>query len=236
MSSLLSTGRTRRLAMVLLIMTLLLTALPTAAFAAPAAAPMANGYHVVKPGQTLSGIAKYYGVTVHALARANGISNPSRIYVGQKLHIPPVKSVDHDYGKKYGHGVGCTTYHYVQKGDTLSGIGKWFGVSTSALAAVNGISNASHIRKGQRICIPSPYKGVGHYDNKYDDKKYDDKKYDGHYGDHHGGHYGATYRVKHGDSLSKIARWYGVSVHYLVRINHLANANHIYVGQVLRVG
>lgn len=44
--------------------------------------------HVVKVGQTLSGIASLYGITAWGLAQANNISNPSLIYAGQVLIIP----------------------------------------------------------------------------------------------------------------------------------------------------
>lgn len=44
--------------------------------------------HVIRPGETLAAIAYRYGVTVHALAVANGISNPSRIVAGRVLSIP----------------------------------------------------------------------------------------------------------------------------------------------------
>jgi hypothetical protein len=44
--------------------------------------------YVVKPGDNLSSIAKYAGVSMHELARLNGISNPNFIYVGQKLQMP----------------------------------------------------------------------------------------------------------------------------------------------------
>lgn len=44
-------------------------------------------YHIVRPGQSLTGIANWYGVNVNALARRNGISNPSTIYPGQRLVI-----------------------------------------------------------------------------------------------------------------------------------------------------
>ena len=43
--------------------------------------------YTVKSGDTLSVIARKYNTTVSALANANNISNPSRIYVGQKLTI-----------------------------------------------------------------------------------------------------------------------------------------------------
>ncbi|MEV8055143.1 GH25 family lysozyme [Streptomyces antimycoticus] len=41
----------------------------------------------VKSGDTLSGIAAKYGTTVAKLSKANGISNPNRIYAGQTLEI-----------------------------------------------------------------------------------------------------------------------------------------------------
>ena len=43
--------------------------------------------YVVKPGDTLSGIAAKYGTTYQELARKNGISNPNLIYPGQVLKI-----------------------------------------------------------------------------------------------------------------------------------------------------
>jgi LysM repeat protein len=45
-------------------------------------------YHVVQPGETLSGIALKYGTTPWAIAAANGISNTGQIYAGQTLRIP----------------------------------------------------------------------------------------------------------------------------------------------------
>ena len=47
-----------------------------------------TGTHVVQPGENLFRIALKYGVTVEALAVANGISNVNLIYPGQKLRIP----------------------------------------------------------------------------------------------------------------------------------------------------
>lgn len=53
----------------------------------PAPAP-AGGTYVVQPGDSLARIAASYGVTVSALAQANGIDNPNLIYPGQTLTIP----------------------------------------------------------------------------------------------------------------------------------------------------
>ena len=45
-------------------------------------------WHHVYYGQTLSGIAAWYGVSTWALARANGIHNPNMLYAGRNLCIP----------------------------------------------------------------------------------------------------------------------------------------------------
>lgn len=47
-----------------------------------------NKTHIVQPGETLYLIALRYGMTVDALAAANSITDPDRIYVGQVLIIP----------------------------------------------------------------------------------------------------------------------------------------------------
>lgn len=44
--------------------------------------------HRVQPGESLASIARRYGVSLAALAQANGLSNPNRIVVGQVLVIP----------------------------------------------------------------------------------------------------------------------------------------------------
>lgn len=44
--------------------------------------------YIVKSGDTLSGIAKRFNVTVAELVSANGIKNPNLIRVGQVLMIP----------------------------------------------------------------------------------------------------------------------------------------------------
>jgi len=48
-----------------------------------------SGYeHVVKAGQTLSEIAKAYGVTASVISKANKLKNPDDLRVGQTLFIP----------------------------------------------------------------------------------------------------------------------------------------------------
>jgi LysM repeat protein len=45
--------------------------------------------HTVLQGESLLGIASQYGITLDALAAANGITNTNHVFVGQLLKIPP---------------------------------------------------------------------------------------------------------------------------------------------------
>lgn len=54
----------------------------------PSPSPGCPKHYTVVAGDTLSGIAARFGSTVDKIARANGISNPNLIYVGQRLIIP----------------------------------------------------------------------------------------------------------------------------------------------------
>ncbi len=47
--------------------------------------------HVVRPGESLSGIAFRYGVGIQRLMTVNGLYNPNFLAVGQVLLIPPVE-------------------------------------------------------------------------------------------------------------------------------------------------
>jgi LysM repeat protein len=42
----------------------------------------------VQPGETLSSIARLYGVTYEAIMEANGMDDPNLLEVGQELIIP----------------------------------------------------------------------------------------------------------------------------------------------------
>ena len=56
-------------------------------------AHVAQGVHVVAPGETMMGIAHKYGITLNALARANNMQPFGKISVGQPLTIPGSHSV-----------------------------------------------------------------------------------------------------------------------------------------------
>lgn len=50
--------------------------------------PSSSRWHTVEDGESLYSIGKRYGIAYQRIARANGIADPSRIFVGQRLAIP----------------------------------------------------------------------------------------------------------------------------------------------------
>ena len=98
--------------------------------------------YVVQRGDTLYSIARRYGTTVQAIALANRIPNPSRIFVGQRLVI---------------HGtcapVPPSRVHVVQRGETLYSIARRYGTSVWAIALANNLRNPNIIYAGQRLII-----------------------------------------------------------------------------------
>lgn len=129
----------------LVLSALLLSALPVAA------APVhQGGIHVVQPGENLSSIAVYYGVSTAALAQANGITNPNWIYVGQRLTIPGAGGSSSDGSSSDS---SSSSVHVVSAGQNLSSIAAYYGLNLWTLASINGISNPNQIYAGQRLLL-----------------------------------------------------------------------------------
>ncbi len=103
------------------------------AWAQPAAA---QREHTVRPGQSLSRIARRYRVRVQDLAAANGLTVRSELREGQTLRIPERGT------------------HYVRAGQTLSHVAAEHGVSVADLARVNRIRRDATLQVGQRLLLP----------------------------------------------------------------------------------
>ena len=49
----------------------------------------ASGFHTVRQGETLLGIARQYGVTLPDLVAWNNVTDPNQIHVGQTIRVAP---------------------------------------------------------------------------------------------------------------------------------------------------
>jgi len=58
----------------------------------------ATSIHEVKPGETLSELAKAYGVPIAEIEKANTGVDPKRLRIGAKLVMPPTPSRDYETG------------------------------------------------------------------------------------------------------------------------------------------
>jgi LysM repeat protein len=166
-----------------------------------------SSVHVVRPGENLFRIALRYGVTVDALAAINGLSNVSRIYVGQRLAIPT--------GGIASPTTASAGVHVVRRGENLFRIALRYGVTYQTVAAANGIANPNHIYVGQQLAIP------GRGSTSAPPSRPPSS--------------GQAYTVRRGDTLSAIALRFGVSVWALAQVNGIRSPSLIYVGQVLRI-
>ncbi len=151
----------RRFVLVFMIAVLIGVTLVQVAAAAPGSADSA---YVVKPGDTLGSIAARYGVSAGALARANGISDPDRTYIGQRLTIPGASAADNAPAAPQPPTTTtspATGTYIVQQGDTLGKIAARFGTTVANLMRLNGITNPDRIWVGQRLLVSGTASGGG---------------------------------------------------------------------------
>jgi LysM repeat protein len=123
----------------------------------PVTAPPApaTDYVIVK-GDTFSTIAKKFHVSTKALESANPSVEPTKLKIGQSIHIPAASTA----AAPSGGGAATTadtsgsgqTYS-VKSGDSLTKIANDFGISVKALRSANNLKT-DKIVVGQKLTIP----------------------------------------------------------------------------------
>jgi LysM repeat protein len=112
--------------------------------------------HVVQGGETLFRIGLQYNVPWDTIVRANNITNPNTIYIGQELVIPgPAESQKKEAEPSSKGAAAAPATHVVRPGETLFRIGLLYNLSWQAIAEANGITNPNLIIVGMVLIIPA---------------------------------------------------------------------------------
>lgn len=150
------------------------------------------------------------GDTLGAIAKRNGTSvsalmRANKLSDARKLRVGQYLSVPG--GRSSTAPTRKASSYKVRSGDVLGAIAKRHGVSVRSIMSANGMSSAHKLRVGQVLRIPGATSK---------------KSY-------------VSHKVRAGQTLSAIARRYGISVSSIKSSNNLRSAHSIRVGQVLRI-
>ena len=121
--------------------------------AAEVAVPGADGYHVVRMGESLSAIAKMYNMTLDELMALNEIENPNIVQMGMMLRLvegveSPEKAIQPEL---------MVITHKIKRGETLAEIAQQYYTTVAQILADNQITDAEpKVKVGQELQIFPP--------------------------------------------------------------------------------
>jgi len=181
-------------------------------------------YHRVRPGETLGSIADKYNVSVATLRSTNKMRG-SMIHPGQEILIaasPRSGDLKLASANDYNQPANVPTRsagaaagkHKVRSGDTLWSIAKLHGISMEKLADTNGLSRNDTLSVGQVLKIPGVATLAASNPSTVANSS-------------------TTYVVKAGDTLSRIATKFRVSIADLLGWNGLKSGSMLQPGQRL---
>jgi LysM repeat protein len=101
-------------------------------------------FYTVKAGDTWSGIADMYGVTVNTVLWANDKTKSDKLVVGEVLLIPPISGLEHE----------------VKSGQTCQSIAAMYKVDAYSIADYNGLGLGCKLTVGDTIFIPNGEKSA----------------------------------------------------------------------------
>ncbi len=107
----------------------------------PSQSPLQMRLYSVVRGDTLTGIAAHFGLSMMTIWWANTLTSKDQLHVGQVLRIPAVDGV----------------LYTAQEGDTVAAVAARFHADPAAVTTYNGLAT-DELTLGQQVMIPN---GVG---------------------------------------------------------------------------
>ncbi len=103
--------------------------------------------HIVKSGDTLSSISKFYSINKDLIIKLNNLKDENYIFVGQNLII----SKPNENLTKQSNLI--NNYHIVQTGENLTEISNKYDLKVIDLIEINNLNNPDSIKVGQKLTI-----------------------------------------------------------------------------------
>jgi len=172
--------------------------------------------HVVRNGETLGTLAKRYGVGKADIIAANPRIRGNTIHAGQNLVIPTLGPLPAEVTRQLATETTDADFHRVRRGENLGSIAARYSVSKRQLQAWNHMGKSTRIRAGQRLRVSAP-------EVQFRVATRSTAKHSGNPAASNGTTGGRSHVVRQGDTLSGLARRYGVSIQALRAANGLSD-------------
>jgi len=160
--------------------------------------------HRIRRGESISSIARKYGVSIDILLETNRLSRRSIIREGQVLLVSDGRAAGGDK-------------HRIRRGESISLIASRYKVSMRRLLEANQLHKRSVIRAGDTLIIPGKAKRKRRKRRAHNKQVASVRKHE----------------IRRGESISSIAKKYAIRMRDLLRANRLTKRSIIRAGHSL---
>jgi murein DD-endopeptidase MepM/ murein hydrolase activator NlpD len=122
----------------------------------PSAAQDSGPIYIVQPGDTISALARRFGISQDVLVQSNNIVDPARLFPGDTLVIPGFPGIE-----------GELTLRAIELGETVTSLSLLYGVNPLDLARLNRMVRLDAAYAGQSFVVPTEESDVAESEQPY---------------------------------------------------------------------
>jgi membrane-bound lytic murein transglycosylase D len=112
-------------------------------------------FHIIRHGDTLSEIARRYGISINQISSYNPGLRAQYLKIGQRLIIPALKELKPETAPRLAAAVVSNTgTHLVKKGESLWSIAMAYNTDPETLASINGMGLNDTLSVGRALKTP----------------------------------------------------------------------------------